>query len=193
MTATVDVDEKKLLERLRAGDEAALESLVRKYYGGLMSFLSHLLGSSDAAEDVLQVLWLRLWERRESLDIHGSLRVYLFRGAKNLAIDTLRREKLEQRIGHQLVNAETVSHHTDDVATIFERDELALAIADAINALPARCREVFILSRDGGMSYKEIAETLGVSVNTVNTQITRAGAAIRRAVLPFLVILLSFV
>lgn len=163
----------ELVRRIRAGDERALEQVFRSYYAGMCTFVRRFVHAPDIAEELVQDVFFKLWTKRETLAEIDALRTYLFRAARNTALNHLRRKKLETAWeeqeaarGEQLTLAAT----DDDAST----DEVTRAVNEAVNRLPMRCREIFLMSRQGGLTYSEIATRLGISIKTVETQMGRA-------------------
>ena len=170
------VENPEWLVRIRAGDEASFEVLFRTFAPGLCAFVTGYVGSREVAEEIVQDLFFAIWRRHKQLTIESSIANYLYAGARNRAFDWLKRDR-------------TARHHRDDVVgTIDERDNSALDegalitmldLHDVIERLPPRCKLIFTLSRQQGMSYSEVATWLGLSVKTVEAQIGRALKAIR--------------
>ena len=177
-TAPLPPGDAELVRRIRAGDERALEMVFKAHYAGMASFVQRFVRSSDLAEELVQDVFLKLWSKREQLAEIETFRTYLFRAARNTALNYLRRAKLERRWQEE-------EGANDDPPTTFAADdetveqELASAVKEAINRLPPRCREIFLLSRDGGLTYAEIARSLEISVKTVETQMGRALKSLR--------------
>lgn len=170
----------ELARRMRLGDEKALEAIFRAHYPGLVAFVRRYVKSTEIAEELVQDLFLKLWARRGSLGAIDSVKTYLFRAARNTALNHLRRRKLEhewlEKEGGAL--SEEQGQEGDEPVT---ESELATAVRVAVDRLPPRCREVFMLSRDGGLTYGEIAKSLGISIKTVETQMGRALKALRES------------
>jgi RNA polymerase sigma-70 factor, ECF subfamily len=168
----------ELVRRIRAGDERALEELFRLYYAGMCSFVRRFVHAPDIAEELVQDVFFKLWSKRETLSEIDALRTYLFRAARNTALNHLRRKKLENAWEEQeAARGEPLTTvATDDDAST---DEVSRAVNGAIGKLPARCREIFLMSREGGMTYAEIAVSLGISIKTVETQMGRALKSLR--------------
>jgi RNA polymerase sigma-70 factor (ECF subfamily) len=180
-----DARSAELAAKLHAGDEQALAEIIRLYQAPLTAFVARMLrGDRDDVDDILQRVFFRLWENRAAISQETSLRAYLFTAARNHVLNHVRDRVHEQ--GH--VELEEDSAVTSSVAAELEAKDLAEAVWQAIERLPARCQEIFLLSRDGGLSYPEIAATTGVTINTVKTQMSRALTALMRAAAPFLAI-----
>jgi RNA polymerase sigma-70 factor (ECF subfamily) len=158
-----------------------LEIVFRAHFQGMAAFVERYVRSPDMAEELVQDIFLKIWTKRSQLTEIESLKTYLYRAARNQALNHLRRLKLERRWQEEQAAA-------GEPATVFAADEdasgheLAEAVQSAIERLPPRCREIFLLSRDGGLTYAEIARTLEISVKTVETQMGRALKALRGAV-----------
>ena len=168
----------ELVRRIRAGDERALEAVFKAHYAGMASFVQRFVRSQDLAEELVQDVFLKLWAKREQLAEIETFRTYLFRAARNTALNYLRRAKLERRWREeQGTDDDPPTSYAADEETV--EQELAVAVREAINRLPPRCREIFLLSRDGGLTYAEIARSLDISVKTVETQMGRALKALR--------------
>ena len=172
------MDDRELVERLRSGDgaEEAFDTMFRSWYAPLVRAAEAMLRDRAAAEEVVQDMMLALWRRRESLVVDESLRAYLYRATRNRALNHLRRQRVEQR-GEPYAGDRNATASIADSA-LGER-ELAEAIRDAVTSLPPRCREVFQLSRTHGLTYAEIATTLGISVKTVEVQMGKALRVLR--------------
>jgi RNA polymerase sigma-70 factor (ECF subfamily) len=169
--------------RVRESDHAAFEALVRWYSDRLCAFVYGSTRDVEATKELVQDLFLWIWRHRHEWDVRGGLTTYLYRSARNRAISYLRRHNLEQRWREEalLIDARDASRIApNDGAERVGADDLAKAIDRAVDALPDRCRQVFTLNRQHRLSYREIAETLGISVKTVEVHMGRALAAMRR-------------
>lgn len=132
-----------------------------------------MLGSSGEAEEVVQEVFMYVWERHEIIDETTASPAYLYRAARNGALNRIRRHRVEQRWRGK--EAAQASEYADETASRdVEYDELVEAVQQAIERLPERCRQVYTLSRQEHLTYREIAETLDVSVKTVEAHMTRA-------------------
>lgn len=192
--------DQQLLTRIRAGDRAAFEQLFRTTYPGLLRFANAQLGNRAEAEDVVQDVFVRVWNRREQLPSAVAPRSYLLAAVRNRVIDRVRRRALERRWLEPLVEPEAPGSKHNTPYTLASRRvesdaaelaELHGAIRHAIAALPERCRTAFLLCRDQELSYAEAAEVMGVTPATVKTQVARALASLRNTLRPFLLVLLT--
>lgn len=188
----LDADEPSLVardrvwvERIRTGDVAAFEAMFRAYKNDLGAFVESYLRSHSAAEDVLQNLFLRIWVQRELWEVPGPLRTYLFRAARNCALNYLRHERTDAAFRARVAQGAMGATGTPDPVRRPSPDEtvLAHALQDAIDravtALPSRCQEVFRCTRYYHLSYAEAAAVLDISVKTVEVHMGRALAALR--------------
>lgn len=164
-------DDRELLARLRAGEQAAFDAIFRAHYAALVGLAEGMLRSRAAGEDVVQEVMLELWRRREDVMITESLRAYLVRSTRNRALNQIRHANVQRKAEPELARDEAVSATG---ASFVIASELREAITAAVAELPPACREVFMLSRTQGLRYSEIAETLGISVKTVESQMGKA-------------------
>ncbi len=163
-------DEAALLLQLKRGDENALDVIYRKYWEGLFFYSYHLLKDKHACEDVIQDLFVRLWENREQLDVRLSLKAYLYASCRYALYKLIRKEQVREDIFDAIYER----LHTETAYGSLEHKELVQQINMIVNGLPPKCREVYELSRKENLSYKEIGERLGISVKTVENHINRA-------------------
>lgn len=173
-----------LVRRIRDGDERALEEVFRAHYTGMCLFVRRFVHAPDVAEELVQDVFFKLWSKRDSLNDIDALKTYLFRAARNTALNHLRRRKLEQNWEEkEAQRGEPQSTGGTDDET--SSDEVRRAVIAAVGRLPARCKEIFLLSRNGGLTYGEIASTLGISIKTVETQMGRALKSLRLSLAKF--------
>lgn len=183
-SADAGCDDAALVAQVQVGDLAAFEALVRIWAKPLIGFAGSLLRAPDEAEEVVQDLFVWIWEHRFEWEVRGQLGPYLFRAVRNRVVNRLRHQKVEERFHARLTLAPTPdrSSPTDHLLVT---NELSAAIDAAIAGLSDRCREVFLLNRQQGFSYAQIAETLQISVKTVEIHMGRALAALRQALAPW--------
>jgi RNA polymerase sigma-70 factor (ECF subfamily) len=176
------VDDSTLLARIRRGDDGGFDTLFRRYYESLAGFAASLLKDQQAGEDVAQDVMLELWRRRDSLDIAESCRSYLFRAVRNRALNVLRHEDTVRRSEPAIVAEMADSVPAPDVP---DTGGLAAAIAAAVDGLPEPVRECFLMNREHGLTYPEIASTLGISVKTVEARMGRGLKELRERLAPW--------
>ena len=142
-----------------------------------------LVRSRAVAEEIVQDVMLELWKRRESLDPDTSPQAYLFQSTRNRSLNHLRHERVERQGEPRAARAEAVDAPAQSL--LIEK-EIHAALRRTVANLPERCREVFELSRTHGLKYSEIAETLGISIKTVEAQMGKALRILREDLAPWL-------
>lgn len=178
-----------ILESVRNGDERAFEQLFRALYAPLCGYATKLLGTSNDAEEVVQAVFFKLWERRSDLNIETSFKAYIYRAVHNACLNQLKHEKVKQQYAAH-VKATQVEGIADDV---LEQKELEQEIGRAIAQLPEKCREVFELNRSEGLKYKEVAQLLNISEKTVENQMGKALKLLRGKLSKYLKIVLPWI
>jgi RNA polymerase sigma-70 factor (ECF subfamily) len=164
-----------------SSERDAFEAVFRAHYDGLVRFANRLVRSHAEAEELVHDVLLKVWMRRAHLAPTEELKTYLFRSTYNHALNHLRRRKVERVWKRSLPLGEPIAPPTSSDDDI---DKMETAVRRAVDDLPPRCREIFLLSREDGLSYNAIASTLGISIKTVETQMGRALKALRAALEP---------
>jgi len=176
----VETSEQQLLSALRFGNEGALRQIFDRHYPLLLSDIYRLIPDESSCQDLAQEIFVDLWNKRENLDIHTSLRAYLRRAAINKSLNYI---KANRRTHFE--DADDLGHLPDTSASDTNKREAQETLEDAlhvaIGTLPEKCRIVFNLSRFEQLSHREIAEKLGISVKTIENQITKAMKMLREA------------
>jgi RNA polymerase sigma-19 factor, ECF subfamily len=166
-----------LAERTWVGDRRAFETMFRTHYAALAEYAHSLVGSPDVAEDVVQDVFVTLWTQQGRLTPPRNLRAYLWRAVRNRAINHLRHRRMVT--AWQVQAAAVGIPEAPSADREVEGAELARAIKDAAATLSPRCRQVFELSREGHLTYPQIAQRLGIAVKTVETLMGRALRVVR--------------
>lgn len=161
---------------LRAGNEAAFEALFMAYQPRLFRFIWLRLHSIEAAEDLVQETFFRLWKTRDRLKPYKNLEIYLFRIASNLTIDYMRKVRRKPLV---LEAPDTLSSASTPETTFFANQTSEL-ITRTTMKLPERQRDAFVLSRFEGFSHAQIAKIMGISTKTVEKHIGSALKTLRR-------------
>ena len=141
-----------------------------------------ILKARAPAEDAAQDVMLELWRRRETMVLETSLRAYLLRATRNRALNQIRHRRIVERSVPVTRAARAAPSADQDLA----EQELRSAVEQAVNDLPERCREVFELSRVHGLRYAEVADVLGISIKTVETQMGKALQRLKERLAPWL-------
>ena len=164
---------------LKTGDATAYEKIFKAYYGYAYSAAYRLTRDANTAKDACQEVFLELWKNHQKLTVKNSLKSYIHRGVINRSLNIMKSRK--HHAGQELtLVTEKPSHQTPH--KVLEHSELAQQIQAGIDSLPERCRQVFVLSRHEGKSYKEIASALNISVKTVENQMLKALKTLRKIV-----------
>lgn len=165
-------DERMLLTRLKSGEKLAFEILYDRYRSQITRNLLRLVKCEELAEDILQNLFIKVWDIRASLDEQKSFRSYLFRISENMVMDYYRRSSIDKKIRERLVQSGTdIYSHIEE--SIFTKEDQEILYA-AIEMLPPKRKEVFLLCKLDGKSYKEVSKLLGISHSTINDHLYKA-------------------
>lgn len=164
--------DREYVECLKNEDFSAFDALFRKYSVSLYAFVKSLTRNSFAAEEITQLVFLKVWEKRSQINEFLSFKSFLFSITYNETISWLRKENSEkQRIGNYLQKIDSTTNETEQDVEFRSLLNKAMSL---IEEMPEKRREIFMLSREMGLSNKEIAEKLGISVKTVENQMTSA-------------------
>lgn len=169
----------QLLERLYTDDEEALHLIFKAYYPLVCQCMLRIIPAQDTVEDLAQEVFIRFWQKRHQIVVNTSLQAYLRQMAINEALGYLRRRRFFEEIPYTL---ETDSDPIQEA----QFTDLQDAIREGMDKLPPKCKVVFTLSRFEGLSYAEIAEKTGVSLKTVENQISKALKIMRNHLGPYL-------
>lgn len=170
------------------------------WYSRVKHFAYDYVLSEEEAENITQDVFLDFYQKRDLLDFHVNVIAYLFTSVKNRCIDYLRRKLLEQEAVSKMQEEFDLSFRMKfDSLEAFNmealsEDHIKDILEKALDTLPERCREIFVMSKLEGKKQKEIAEELGISVKTIESQITIAYKKLREELknyLPLLIFLLS--
>ena len=186
MKGTYQSDNDFLLSAVQRGDQKAFDILFRRYYPMLCAY-GHRFVELEDAEEIVEDSLLWIWENRETLVIESSLNSYLFKMVYRRALNKLAHIDATQRADTRFYEEmQEMLQDTD----YYQIEELAKRIEDAVAALPESYREAFVMHRFRDMSYKEIAETLGVSPKTIDYHIQQALKQLRVDLKDYLPLLL---
>jgi RNA polymerase sigma-70 factor, ECF subfamily len=161
------------------------EDIFREHHAACLAFAVHYTGDVHEAEEVVQQVFLRLWEKRETIDIMGATRSYLFAAIRNTSISNWRKETVRQEKEQVAGDLRAADRQVQSPAWELER-----LYQQALELLPERCREVFILSRQQQLKYAEIADVMNISVKTVENQMGKALKIMHKELKEYLQVLL---
>ncbi|HRE51065.1 MAG TPA: RNA polymerase sigma-70 factor [Flavitalea sp.] len=166
-----------MVKFLTEGNEAAFEALYHLYSRRLALFLIKLLKSEDLACEVLQDVFVKVWNNRKNIDPAQSFRSYLFRIAENCVHDFFRKAARDKKLQEALIRNTCKDYNpVEDTVYMKERNRL---LREAIEALPPKRRQIFQSVKIEGRSYEEVSHMLHVSVSTINDHIVKATKSIR--------------
>ncbi|MEB2775440.1 RNA polymerase sigma-70 factor [Algoriphagus sp. D3-2-R+10] len=174
-------------------DEQSFEAVFKTYFKALHAYAMAILKESEAAEEIVQSVFLKLWEKRDSIEINSSIKAYLYRAVYHDSLNYINHQKVKRKhwdhahyemtqgkpelVGEQIKGQEN---------ELYERFQLAL------EKLPEKCRMVFNLSRFEELKYQEIANRLDISIKTVEAHMGKALKTLRVELAEFLPLLLMF-
>lgn len=182
MSHQPDHIESELLRKLAQGDEAAFTSIYYQYWKLLFSVAANKLDNFADAEEVVQEVFADLWKRREEINIRQSLKSYLAAAVK-FQVYNLMYKKHRQRLHEQAMQQHTST--TSPIEEQYDLKTLQEQLQQTAALLPERCKLVYELSREKGLSNKEIAQTLDISEKTVENQMTKALKQLRTSLKSF--------
>lgn len=173
------LDHIELIKNIKKGDPGSLELLFRRLYPQLCAYANKYLGDMDEAEEIVQEVFVRIWNNRESLDEKQSVDAYLFTSVKNGCFNMLEHWKIKDKYTDLLARIYTSPPEQSSSHEAFVAEELEKDFHRALEQLPPECRRIFELSRLEGLKYQEIASRLNISIKTVEVQMSRALQKIR--------------
>jgi RNA polymerase sigma-70 factor (family 1) len=167
--------------KLSQGDESALAKLHQLYYKKLLQFSKTIIRSNEMAEEVVEDVFIKLWCNRASVTKINNLNVYLYIAVKNTSLNILA-QKAKHLVAAPFDFLEIdLDNELDSPDQLMITAEMMQRMQKAIDTLPPRCKMIFKLIREDGLKYKEVAEILNISVNTIDAQMAIAVKKICRA------------
>lgn len=166
------------MNQLEFIDLRSFEVLFRQYYQMLCGYALRFVKDADTAEEIVQDLFYKIWEKRAELQINSSVKSYLFSAVHNRCLKYIEHRNVETRYrNYYLLHGSEIDSEPHDTAGIHELQEIINA---TLNALPERCGRIFRLNRFEGLKYHEIAEKLSISVKTVEANMGKALKLLRK-------------
>ena len=178
-------NDEQLIKDYLKGDEKSLEILIESYLKPIYSFVYRYIGNLQEAEDITQEVFVRVWKNLKKFDRKRSFKVWIFSIAKNAAIDFLRKKKsipfseFEDREGKNML-LETIADPGPLPSELFLRKDITRILIPAMEALSPQCRMLLFLHHNDHFTFREIAETLGESINTIKSRYRRILAQLKK-------------
>ena len=184
-------DDKQLLEEFRNNNIEVFEAFFKAQQPYMVAYANKFLDNWETARDIVQEIFISLWENKDKIEIHSTLKAYLFSATKNQCLNNFKHKLVEQKHTNKTLDEfrrleYAYYSENDEPYLILQHKELDKKIEQIINALPEQCRLTFELSRYQGMKSKEIANKMDISVRTVETQIYRALKALKLSLKDYL-------
>ncbi len=173
--------DKLLIEQVREGNEKAFRKLFDTYRNDLYRFSLSMVVSKDYAEEIIQDVFLKVWVKRITLNQELSIKSYLFTMTRNKSISFLKKAANNRKLREEIFYKSQKS--VNPTEKYIREAELEIIKQDALDLLPPRRRLIFEMSRNDGKNYKEIAQELGISQNTVRNQMSMALETLRNFIL----------
>ncbi|MBI4418006.1 MAG: RNA polymerase sigma-70 factor [Ignavibacteriales bacterium] len=187
------LEELQQFQRIKRRDAAAFDALFCAYHARLCSFSYAIVKSSETAKEIVQTLFQKLWEDAGNLQIKTSVKAYLYQSVRNLSIDYLRQQRSRRTyIADEEAGPEPAS--PENLEELIHNKQLVSVVQESVEKLPERCKLIFRMYWEEGLSRREIAAVLNLSPKTVETQMGRALKALRKHLTPYLssVLILRF-
>lgn len=176
------LEDRTLMERIKDGNTCALEEMLGRYWLSLVSYADHLVSDPDLAEDVVQQVVVRFWDQRSSWVPSDRLAGFLYQATRHACLNELDKQRVRRRWAKRQRTSATRRPTTP--LELAERAELREVLTKAVDALPPRRREVFVLARFHGRSYRDIGDIMHISPQTVANQVSAAVRDLRRRLRP---------
>lgn len=174
-------EDRELFSRISEGDEAAFTLFFHRYTPRLKPFIVGIVKVEAIADEILQEVFLKVWTNRKNLVHVKEPAAWIYRVASNLSIEQLRRQATEYKNLKNSIAAQ--GKNPDDVLQKLSAKELQELIHEAVEQLPGKRKEIYLLTREEGLSHKEIADQLNLSIQTVKNQVTAAVKSIQEHIL----------
>jgi RNA polymerase sigma-70 factor (ECF subfamily) len=171
----------------QAYDDEAFELLFKAHYKELRAYAGVMLRDTDTAEEIVQGMFLKFWEKRELLSVQTSIKAYLYKCVYNDSMNYLKHQKVKTKY-HDFA-AYTMNNEHEPASSRVELSELEIKLQEALNELPEACRTIFQMSRFEELKYREIAEQLDLSIKTVENQMGKALKILRLKLADFVTVM----
>jgi RNA polymerase sigma-70 factor (ECF subfamily) len=178
--------EQEQLKLIQCRDHPAFRKIFEEYYSPLTVFAQKFVPDLDLAREIVQDMFVNLYEKSDSLNIQTSLKSYLYQSVRNSCLNIIKKEKVHLSV-HAGLRSTSGTGEADWTDKMIEA-ELQNLVFRTISELPGKCRQIYLLSRQEGISNREIAQKLNISIRTVETQVSKALKILRSRLGPYLAI-----
>ncbi len=176
-----------LIKRIRKGDVSAYKLVFTTYWNPLLNYANRFVKDLEQSENIVQDTFVYIWENRSKLNPDQNLKTYLFIAVRNRSLNFLRSASESKRSDEILTEIhDTITAHHE-----IENNELSKAVYKAIEMLPDKCKEIFEMNKFDKLTYKEISDVLGISIKTVETQMSRALKKLRILLAHLIILIIS--
>jgi RNA polymerase sigma-70 factor (ECF subfamily) len=183
-------DDAGIIRSLKDRDEYVFGQLFKDYFRQLRNYAFTFVQDQALAEDIVQTVFFRLWQKIEVLNFSDSVAAYLYRAVYNESLNNLKRNKVKR--SYQSWLNRDMKNQTDSAHKKVQLQELERQLRAAISDLPEQCRTIFQLSRFEQLGYRDIGSRLGISVKTVENQMGKALKILRARLVEFLTLLVLY-
>ncbi|HEX7366332.1 MAG TPA: RNA polymerase sigma-70 factor [Pelobium sp.] len=180
-----------LIHQINTGNQLVFEKLFKQYFKVLQNYAFTILKDLDVAEEMVQNVFLKIWEKQEKLPQDAVVASYLYKSVYHESLNWLRHEKV--KASHQQHTLYSMKNESDSAEGRIKMNQLQEQLQKALNELPQQCRTIFQMSRFDELRYREIAEELGISVKTVENQMGKALRLMRLKLVEFLPVLIGLI
>jgi RNA polymerase sigma-70 factor (ECF subfamily) len=181
--------ESELISKLQSGDAHGFESLFNSYYQPLVGYARTIVKNGDEAEDIVQQVFVSIWEKRTIIEIHTSLKAMLYKAVYNTCLNKIKHETVRRNYSKEVLMTSSILFNNEEV----QYKELQKKINSSIDGLPEQCAKIFKMSRFEYLKYQEIADRLNISVKTVENQMGKALKILRENMKEYLVVVLTII
>jgi len=168
-------------------DDRAFEQMFKAHYKALHSYASVMLRDEDTAEEIVQSMFLKFWEKRSLLNIQTSIKAYLYKCVHNDSLNYLKHQTIKTKYQDYAIHS--MNDHHEPASSRAELTELEMRLQEALRELPEQCRTIFQMSRFEELKYREIADQLGLSVKTIENQMGKALRILRIKLADFITVI----
>ncbi|MDN5214461.1 RNA polymerase sigma-70 factor [Fulvivirgaceae bacterium BMA12] len=181
------MNEVKLLQGIKSGNASCYEEVFRRYYQPLCLFSLKYVKDPDEAEEIVQNMFVRIWQKRKELAIATSVKSYLYQSVRNACLNHLKHNNIKLDYQKNALATTSSASASDTLVAL----ELEVKVRETLHKLPPERKKIFLMSRNEGLKYREIAEKLNISVKTVENQMSQALKFLKSELADFLGVILA--